>query len=512
MIETKFKQLCEKPSDISEHLPTLKRYAEECKHVTEVGVRWVVSTWSFLAANPKRLVSYDLNYHPNIKEAKSAAVKVNIDFEFKKISFPDPGMEETDLLFLDSHHVYAQLTRELKCLDKVRRYVILHDTTTFGLTGEDGGEGLKKALNEFLEEDPNWKVKEVFENNNGLTVLERISSDKPKVKIDRTPKEFKFEFGEKVFNKPPKVKFIIAFPDVPNYLWQVLVQMNNFARYGYDVDTHYLIGCFNGNVSKRAMKIFGSDKVKSKIHFYHDTRHDVQYPASLKPWLMSRYFRDFPKEKDSVYVYLDPDVIFLEDIDWAKFSSDDIWYESDTRSYLNTAYIKSKGDGLLQEMCDSVGISKDVVVENDLNAGGAQYILKNNTFELWDSVWRKSIDLYKVMLASVEKYKGQYKTHPIQYWTSEMWTTNWCAWLSGVETKVSDDLHFHFANHFISGPKHKIFHNAGITVNDGKHFCRIAYPSSPFNKELKCGKNSMSYFYVLEIKDTEENFTELIWE
>ena len=41
-MENKFKTLCETPSDINQHLATLRHYAEECDHVTEFGVRDVV--------------------------------------------------------------------------------------------------------------------------------------------------------------------------------------------------------------------------------------------------------------------------------------------------------------------------------------------------------------------------------------------------------------------------------------------------------------------------------------
>ena len=34
--------------------------------------------------------------------------------------------------------------------------------------------GLQKAIDEFLEEHPEWKIKEHFIHNNGLTVLERV--------------------------------------------------------------------------------------------------------------------------------------------------------------------------------------------------------------------------------------------------------------------------------------------------------------------------------------------------
>jgi hypothetical protein len=34
--------------------------------------------------------------------------------------------------------------------------------------------GLKPAIDEFLAAHPEWTVKEVFTNNNGLTVLQRV--------------------------------------------------------------------------------------------------------------------------------------------------------------------------------------------------------------------------------------------------------------------------------------------------------------------------------------------------
>ena len=38
-IEIMFNNLKSTPSDINEHLPTLLRYAQECDHITEMGVR-----------------------------------------------------------------------------------------------------------------------------------------------------------------------------------------------------------------------------------------------------------------------------------------------------------------------------------------------------------------------------------------------------------------------------------------------------------------------------------------
>jgi len=43
-----------KSADIREHLYTLKNYAEKSRHITEMGVRGVVSTWAFLAGKPTK--------------------------------------------------------------------------------------------------------------------------------------------------------------------------------------------------------------------------------------------------------------------------------------------------------------------------------------------------------------------------------------------------------------------------------------------------------------------------
>ena len=176
-IEEQFQLRVNSPSDINEHLETIKRYASDCEHITEMGVRWVVSTWALLAAKPKRLVSIDI-VQCAIQEAATAAQAEGIDFEFvvADTSKPQLNIETTDLLFIDTWHVYDQLKKEFQLhADKVRKYIVLHDTTTFGEVGESGAhKGLWLAVEEFLAENQNWILKERFTHNNGLTVLERV--------------------------------------------------------------------------------------------------------------------------------------------------------------------------------------------------------------------------------------------------------------------------------------------------------------------------------------------------
>jgi hypothetical protein len=185
-----YEKQCSTPSDINEHLPTLLKYANECEHITEMGVRWVSSTWPLLLSNPKKMISYDIVRHPKIEEVIDLSKNYNIDYQFIQSDVLTIEIEETELLFIDTLHTYNQLICELDIhSDKCSKYIILHDTTTFGDVDENvyshaspliineskNKQGLWTAVLDFLESEKGnlWKVKERFTNNNGLTILER---------------------------------------------------------------------------------------------------------------------------------------------------------------------------------------------------------------------------------------------------------------------------------------------------------------------------------------------------
>lgn len=171
---------CTKDSDINEHLPTLKNYASNCDLVVEMGVRWIVSTWAFLNAKPKKLISIDIN-HPsscggNLGLVEKLAKEENIDFQFIQADTTKIEIPECDFLFIDTWHVYDQLKKELQLHgNKAKKYIAFHDTVTFGTVGETAGyKGLNLAINEFLNENKNWQIEKIYENNNGLTIIKRV--------------------------------------------------------------------------------------------------------------------------------------------------------------------------------------------------------------------------------------------------------------------------------------------------------------------------------------------------
>lgn len=182
-ILAKYEEKCNHPSDINQLLPYLRAVSEVCGHITEFGVRNPTSTYAFLAGNPKQLVSYDIERTPGIAEVESIAP----NFKFVLGSTLEVEIEETDFLFIDTHHTYKQLSQELYLhAGKVRKYMGFHDITTFGFKDESeyseqpkevygSGPGLWAAITPFLQHTPEWTIDFQSSENNGLLILRRIN-------------------------------------------------------------------------------------------------------------------------------------------------------------------------------------------------------------------------------------------------------------------------------------------------------------------------------------------------
>ena len=213
LLETKYIELCNKPCDINEHLPTLKEYAQECSSVFETGVRGVVSSYALLyglvenkTTNNKLIFLNDIE-HCDISEFKKLADDNSVSVKYAWINNLDlvfSPNETYDLTFIDTWHVYGQLKRELEKFSKItNKYIIMHDTEIDGIEGEtrrpnglynwlyvgnnlDGLvsrtgipkheilKGLLPAIDEFLTANTNWILHKQFKNNNGLTILKKV--------------------------------------------------------------------------------------------------------------------------------------------------------------------------------------------------------------------------------------------------------------------------------------------------------------------------------------------------
>lgn len=187
------------PSDINEHLPTLYRYAKNCDSIVECGVRSITSSYAFaygLVGNPKNsFTMIDTDRSENINPFLTMCANEGVNATFVCGSDTACDRIPTDLLFIDTWHVYAHLKQEFAYWHSfVRKYIILHDTTvdaeygetircgldavaqslSSGYPIEEIRRGLWPAVTEFLQEHPEWTLEHRYTNNNGLTVLRRV--------------------------------------------------------------------------------------------------------------------------------------------------------------------------------------------------------------------------------------------------------------------------------------------------------------------------------------------------
>lgn len=274
IIDQKYDYECSHESDIFEHLPTLYDYSTRVEHITECGVRSAVSSYAFAKGLKNRqntkLIQVDIQLDQNVIIFKKECENEGLNTIFYQQSDLECPMEETDLLFIDTWHIYGHLKRELsRWHSSVKQYIIMHDTTVDEWTGEtircqwnpveqsqrtgipisEITRGLWPAIEEFLNEHKNWVIEKRWTNNNGLTVLRRktvfpIGFSIPECKIiNHVPEKFK--------------KFATVIPgDLKTYIFETEseyykdYQMSMFGKTckkgGWDCLRHYEIlanGC-----------------------------------------------------------------------------------------------------------------------------------------------------------------------------------------------------------------------------------------------------------------------------
>jgi hypothetical protein len=189
---------CKHTSDINEHLPVLYEYTKKCSSVVECGVRSIVSSYAFgLGLKGTFNNSYylvDPAASPSMPAFLQLCQSEGVNAQFWNQSDLVCPLVQTDLLFIDTWHIYGQLKRELdRWHSSVNKYIIMHDTTVdewhgetirigwnaiqqskeSGIPVEEINKGLWPAIEEFLVAHPEWTLEKRLTNNNGLTVLKR---------------------------------------------------------------------------------------------------------------------------------------------------------------------------------------------------------------------------------------------------------------------------------------------------------------------------------------------------
>jgi MoaA/NifB/PqqE/SkfB family radical SAM enzyme len=310
------------------------------------------------------------------------------------------------------------------------------------------------------------------------------------------------------------LRYICCQPAISYYTWQVEVLINNFKKMGVNPNYIDIVCSINNDV-------IPDDWIKLMTHynsvrffFYNDTREDKSYIPSVYFNLMKQHIVARPEIQNDVLFLHDSDIVFTKPVDFNSMIAGDSWYLSDTKFYINYDYIQQKGNDIYEKMCDIIAINKTIPKLMNNNSGGAQYIVKNTTYEFWDKVERDSIKLYSYFCEVEPNYQKKHENdYPIQKWTAGMWSLLWNAWLDGHETIVDDRMGFGWVtNPYSDVERYSILHNAGV-VSDSNHVHSYAkglfYKGNfinelPYNKPLAISEEYASHYYWKEICETSE--------
>jgi len=298
------------------------------------------------------------------------------------------------------------------------------------------------------------------------------------------------------------MKYICAQPATQYFGWQLDVLLYSFKNAGVNLnDVHILLAIhesidlyFDKLIKKYPEVIFS---------FYKDTRDYKGYIPSIKQHLLYKHYSALPELENETIFLMDADTCLTKSIDFNGLLNDNIWYVSDTVSYLGYDYLKQKGSDIYEPMFEIAGISEDVVKSMNNASGGAQYLYKNVKKEFWKDVVDMSHNLYeKISIISNEKKQKDESYFPIQIWTAEMWAMLWVAWKQGIMTSVHKNLNFCWATDYIEKwDQYSIYHNAGVTNSDSGLFYKGAYIDTLPNLNLEISNERCSYQYYKLIKE-----------
>ena len=293
--------------------------------------------------------------------------------------------------------------------------------------------------------------------------------------------------------------YLSAQPDDLYYAWQVETMIHNFKSVGIDPKKIHIVVGYKGAKISHYFHTLKEVHFDVNFAFYRDIRRLRQYPSSIRPYILSRYFRDNPLLQAKSVFYHDCDIALTRRPELAGLCTDDIWYQSDTNSYLNHDYIVSKGEDVLQKMCEIGGIDPSVLKHNNKNSGGAQTILKNVDWEFWKNVYTMSETLWvEINKLNRQKKRADRSHHPLQIWCADMWALNFNAWKRGYKTFVTPALDFTWATSPRSHwSKNLIYHNAGVTSDKNGMFFKNKFKNKvPFFVNIKGNKDKANFDYL----------------
>lgn len=295
------------------------------------------------------------------------------------------------------------------------------------------------------------------------------------------------------------LRFVCAQPATLYYAWQVEVMLNNFKSMGVNLNQVDIVCWKNGDIPAEWSKL--ASGYPARFFFYDDTRQTKHYISSIRPNILKQHWEKYPELQFDAIFYHDCDIVFSKPIsEWIteEMILDEKWYGSDTRWYIAHSYILGKGQIVMDRMCEIMDLPEELIKDNEMNAIGAQYLMKGIDYDFWNRVERDSEMLFRQITDLNHQLKSETPSyHELQIWCADMWAVLWGGWRRGAETICHPNFEFSWGtstkeDYF----RLNIMHNAGVTAPNMGLFYKAEFMNQlPYHKDLRINDNSASSMY-----------------
>ncbi|CDQ17942.1 hypothetical protein [Halobacillus karajensis] len=289
------------------------------------------------------------------------------------------------------------------------------------------------------------------------------------------------------------MKYILCQPAIKRFEWELEVCLTRLKKLGVE-EIVLLFARQDDQIPK-----YFEEKYQAEVHVYDDRRNDKTYIPSIKPYLWMKYLEEDRARESGTYFYLDSDVLLRKIPE--VHPTENLWLASSCESYLSIEYIDSKGDDLLERMCQFIDVDPVLIRKNN-PIGGAQWAIQSPTYSYWKKVYEDSVKLFKFLSEIESEYVRKHASGytPIQKWTAEMWAQLWNVFHFKKSVETPSELNFCWPTDNVDRySETNIYHNAGVMNDHQGLFFKGKYTNhTPFNDTFEQIDQSMASLMYVE--------------
>lgn len=339
------------------------------------------------------------------------------------------------------------------------------------------------------------------------------------------------------------------------YIWETCIYLKSLRDINLSKYANILVYVEKDAFISQDWKELSNEFPEAGFNFYSDSNNinricqSFRYGPLYRFYVLQQHWKAYPELSNKTIFYTDTDLVFTNNFNISELIQDDTCYLSWTGSkdrkdnYIWTLYLNSKVNSIIPNRLEEYnkldivarlayisGTSKENIVSNDSNTGGAQYLLKNIQGQFWTDCFNTCCEI-KMYLSGLNQvyFKGnnseERENNGFQSFCSDMWALYYTLLKYNKQIRTPIELDFAWSTDRIERlDEVGILHNAGITseetikvafektyINTPVFFKGKYLDTTPFKDESlilmqghELNKQFCNNYYITKILETKE--------